>query len=332
MESAHVQAGDIRMHYLHAGTGSPIVLVHGFPQTSYEWRFVAPRLAEHHAVYAIDTRGHGGTDKPADGYTRADLAADIVHFLDALDLEQATIVGHDWGGIIACKLALDWPDRVSRLALVDTICTGWPSFVDYYYWFMAAPLPERFLATYHRQWIETLFTGTSDPPIPAAPESSRHAAERAVPVPWATRQDVDVYAAAVADPAVHAADIAYYRSLPFHRVIADAAAPGGERYERVTQEEMARLWLENRAGKQYLDYAPEDRHKQYPGPALWLYSEAFLRRAKCTIENGVPVGEPAFEIFPRLFPRLEMEGVAAGHFLPEEVPELVADRILRFVS
>src|SRR4051812_40015568 len=170
MASAFVQAGDIRMHYRHAGSGPPGLLVHGYPETSYEWRFVGPLLAERFTAYAPDTRGHGETDKPPTGYTRAELAADLVHFLDALGLEQAAVVGHDWGGMISLKLALDWPERVSRLAMVDTICTGWPAFVDYYYWFMAEPLPERFFARYHRQYIETLFRGTSDPPIPNAPE------------------------------------------------------------------------------------------------------------------------------------------------------------------
>ncbi|HLY84840.1 MAG TPA: alpha/beta fold hydrolase, partial [Acidimicrobiales bacterium] len=242
MKSAHVQAGDIRMHYRHAGTGSPVVLIHGYPQTSHEWRTVGPLLAGSHSVFAVDTRGHGGTDKPPNGYTRAQLAGDVVNFLDALGLEDAAIVGHDWGGIIACKLALDWPERVSRLVMLDTICTGWPPFVDYYYWFMAAPLPERFFARYHRQYIETLFTGVSDPPIPPAPESSWHAAERRTPSAWATADDVAVYADAIADPAVQAADIAYYRSLSFHRVLPDPSAPHGERYEPLSHEDMAQMW------------------------------------------------------------------------------------------
>jgi pimeloyl-ACP methyl ester carboxylesterase len=181
MESAHVQAGDIRVHYRHAGTGTPVILIHGYPETSHEWRIVGPLLARSHSVFALDTRGHGGTDKPGDGYTRRQLAADIVNVLDALGLDDAAIVGHDWGGIIACKLALEWPERVSRLAMVDTICTGWPPFVDYYYWFMAAPLPEQFFARYHRQYIETPVHRRQRPTHPAgarelvAPDGAQNA-------------------------------------------------------------------------------------------------------------------------------------------------------------
>src|SRR5216683_523751 len=84
MESRFVDTGDIRMHYYHAGSGDPVILIHGFPETAYEWRHQVPALAEGFEVFAVDTRGHGQSDKPKTGYTRADLAQDIVNFMDAL--------------------------------------------------------------------------------------------------------------------------------------------------------------------------------------------------------------------------------------------------------
>ena len=139
-----VQTADLRMHYLQRGTGDPVVLIHGFPETSYSWRHQLAALSEHYAVFAPDTRGFGQTDKPGTRVTRQILAQDVINFMDALGLERAAIVGHDWGGIVAFKLAIDWPHRVTRLALLDTLCTVWPRLAQHGYWFKAEPFPEEF--------------------------------------------------------------------------------------------------------------------------------------------------------------------------------------------
>src|SRR5215212_6969121 len=146
MHSAFVQTRDLRMHYLQAGTGSPVILIHGFPETSYEWRNQFPVLAEHFAVFAPDTRGFGRTDKPDIRVSRSLLAGDIINFMDALGIEQAAVVGHDWGGIIAFKLAIDYQQRVTRLALLDTLCTVWAPRAIHGYWFKARGLAEEFFA------------------------------------------------------------------------------------------------------------------------------------------------------------------------------------------
>src|SRR5438105_1133162 len=171
MQSSFVQTSDLRMHYLQAGTGEPVILIHGFPETSFEWRKQFPALGEQFAVFAPDTRGFGQTDKPDIRVSRQLLAGDIVRFMDALGIEQAAVLGHDWGGIIAFKLAIDWPERVSRLALLDTLCTVWAPRAVHGYWFKARPLPEEFFARYHRQFIEGICTGASDPELPPRPES-----------------------------------------------------------------------------------------------------------------------------------------------------------------
>ena len=245
MESLHVQTADLRMHYLQEGTGEPVIFLHGFPETSYEWRKQFPALAGDYALFAPDTRGFGGTDKPGVRVNRTMLAQDIVNFMDALDIERAAVVAHDWGGIIAFKLAIDWPERVSRLAMLDTLCTVWAPAGAHGYWFKAEPLPEEFFAAHHRGFIESIFTGGSEPPLPGRPQSPWPSA-RPNPnaSPWATPEDIEEYARAFADPLSHFHAISYYRyGLPFHRVVEDASAPHGERYESLSERDVAEMWL-----------------------------------------------------------------------------------------
>ena len=91
MSSGHlVQTADLRMHYLQRGTGEPVVLIHGFPETSYSWRHQLAALSEHYAVFAPDTRGFGQTDKPGIRVTRQILAQDVINFMDAFMIPVAS--------------------------------------------------------------------------------------------------------------------------------------------------------------------------------------------------------------------------------------------------
>jgi pimeloyl-ACP methyl ester carboxylesterase len=105
----------LRMSVTEAGTGEPILLLHGFPQSSREWERVMPRLARHAHVIAPDLRGAGLTDAPRRGYERRTLQADVEALLDALALDRVTIVAHDWSALIAFALAIEKPERVERL-------------------------------------------------------------------------------------------------------------------------------------------------------------------------------------------------------------------------
>jgi len=318
------------MHYYHAGKGEPVILIHGFPETAYEWRSQLPALGERFEVFAIDTRGHGKTEKPKTGYTRADLAQDIVNFMDALHLETARVVAHDWGGIIAVKLVLDHGQRISRLALMDTICTGWPVSTNYYFWFQSPGLAEQFFPRYGQQFIEMLIGGSANlPPEPESPWSKMSTVVK----PWASAVDIDHYASETLNPDVQAADCRYYRALPFHRVIPDPAAPNGERYERVTPQEMSRQWLAGERRGEYLDYGVEDRHKQYPKPTLWIYSDRHTARPGTTIQpDGTLSGDPAWDSFRRHFPDLKAISACSGHFMAEEIPDWTNTRLLEFLG
>jgi pimeloyl-ACP methyl ester carboxylesterase len=322
-----VRVGDIDVHYRSWGSGRPIVALHGWPETSYEWRQVGPLLAAagNWQVLAPDTRGHGQTSAPPSGYTRGELAADVVGFMDALGIERAPVVAHDWGGIIAFKVAVDHGDRVERLALLDTITTGWPCFVDYFYWFMVPGLPERFFTQHAENFIRTIIGRRGTPPLPPPPECPFNMPPELLAVrEWARDTDVEEYVSPYRNPAEIAATCNYYRSLRFNRVIDDSAAPHGERYEPVSHEDMAAAWLAGKAGGEYLDYGVEDRHKTYGGPTLWISSSG--------VAAAAGDDDPAFANFRRHFPDLTFEVVEAGHFLCEEAPELTTEALSRFLA
>lgn len=120
-EHVQVQAGALSMHTLVAGPpdAPPVILLHGFPDSSHGWRRVLPLLAVDHRVYAPDLRGYGGTDAPPQGYTLDVLAQDIVHFMDALGLDQVDLIGHDWGAGITWQLASALPERFTSVTALS---------------------------------------------------------------------------------------------------------------------------------------------------------------------------------------------------------------------
>jgi haloacetate dehalogenase len=158
-ESIKVQETEIFVRY--GGHGPALLLLHGFPQTHVMWRHVAPVLAAHFSVVCADLRGYGASGKPHSSpdhspYSKRTMARDMVQVMQVLGFDQFSIAGHDRGGRVGYRLALDHPERVERLALLDIIPTSdafdradarfalafWP-------WSLLAqpaPLPERLIA------------------------------------------------------------------------------------------------------------------------------------------------------------------------------------------
>jgi haloacetate dehalogenase len=114
---------DIRMHYVRAGDGPPLFLLHGWPQTSHCWHKVLGPLAETHTVIAPDLRGYGRTDKPKTGFDKRTMAADVAALAEHLGFARTAVAGHDRGGRVAHRWALDRPDQVERLAVLDIVPT-----------------------------------------------------------------------------------------------------------------------------------------------------------------------------------------------------------------
>lgn len=110
----------LRMNVGEAGSGEPALLLHGFPQSSREWTRVIPHLAGSARVIVPDLRGAGLTDAPAGRYDLTALRGDLVAMLDELELERAALVAHDWSALVAFSLALEHPERVSRLVVLST--------------------------------------------------------------------------------------------------------------------------------------------------------------------------------------------------------------------
>ena len=124
-QHAFADLGDVRLHYVTAGSGPAVLLLHGWPQTWYMWRDVIPGLAEHYFVIAPDLRGLGDSSRPVAGYDKKTLAQDawrLVH--DVLGRDQLFVAGHDWGGPTAFAVAAQHRDAVKRLAIFDVPVPG----------------------------------------------------------------------------------------------------------------------------------------------------------------------------------------------------------------
>ena len=123
-----VHANGIKLAVTEAGDGPPVVLVHGFPELAYSWRHQLPALAGAGLrAIAYDQRGYGGSSKPEpiDQYGLTTLVDDLIGLLDAEDIGNAALVGHDWGSIVVWSAALLYPDRVSKVVSLNVPYRGW---------------------------------------------------------------------------------------------------------------------------------------------------------------------------------------------------------------
>ena len=117
----HVDSNGVKIHYITAGEGPLLVMIHGFPDYWYSWRDQIPALAEHFQVVAIDQRGYNLSDQPEGvaAYAMPNLVGDVVAVIDHFGAEKAVVVGHDWGGAVAWNFAMYQPDRLDRLVILN---------------------------------------------------------------------------------------------------------------------------------------------------------------------------------------------------------------------
>jgi haloacetate dehalogenase len=160
-ELTTVDTGEATIRLRRGGSGPPLLLLHGHPQTHAMWHAVAPRLANEFTVVAADLRGYGESSKPPtapdhEPYSKRAMARDQVAVMEALGFEQFNVCGHDRGGRCAYRLALDHSERVLKLAVLDIVPTAemWRrvdmefGLVDWHWFFLAQPhpFPERLIA------------------------------------------------------------------------------------------------------------------------------------------------------------------------------------------
>jgi haloacetate dehalogenase len=146
-ERKRVQTPGAEIELVSGGSGPPVLLLHGYPQTHAMWHLVAPRLAEDFTVVATDLRGYGDSSKPFGDedhstYSKRTMAADGVLVMESLGFDSFAVVGHDRGARVGHRMALDHPDRVTKLAVLDIVPTrhifetvGKDLATAYYHWF-----------------------------------------------------------------------------------------------------------------------------------------------------------------------------------------------------
>jgi len=192
----------VRLHYVIGGTGSPILLVHGFPETWYAWRKVMPLLAKRHTVIVPDLRGAGGSDRPAGPYDTGTMAEDLHQLVLQLGFREIDLVGHDVGVAVSYPYAAAHRDEVRHLVLLDVPPQGTAAFEKlrsqaWNWGFQKIPdMPEALVAGRERIYLSEGFYG---------PLSRNKAAF--------TREDVDEYVRAYAAPGAMHAAFQWYRAF-----------------------------------------------------------------------------------------------------------------------
>lgn len=181
-----IQASGATIHARRGGSGPSLLLLHGYPQTHVMWHAVAPRLAEEFTVVAADLRGYGDSGKPPGDpeharYSKREMAQDQVELMEKLGYDSFLVAGHDRGGRVAHRMALDHPKRVRKLALLDIVPTRtmFRSFDQYlatvyFHWFFLIqpqPFPERLLGAEAEYFIRSRFAGLSSGDKPLAEEA-----------------------------------------------------------------------------------------------------------------------------------------------------------------
>jgi haloacetate dehalogenase len=203
-ESVFVEATDIRLHVRLAGTGYPLILLHGWPQTSYCWRKLVPILAPHFRLIAPDLRGFGNSDKPEGPYDKRTVAIDILEMARSLGYDNALVAGHDIGGRVAYRLTLDHPQFVTGLISMagrysplgeDLLFSKEHSRERWYFFFhQIAGLPEALVSGREIIYLEHFYNHWS------------HRAD------WLSREDLEEYAHAFSTPGALRGGFNHYRA------------------------------------------------------------------------------------------------------------------------
>ncbi|MGB8448795.1 MAG: alpha/beta hydrolase [Nitrososphaeraceae archaeon] len=196
----------IQMHYVIGGQGNPLVLLHGFPETWYEWRHVMPAFAKNYTVIVPDLRGLGDSSKPLTGYDGKTTAEDLNQLLSQLGFKKILLVSHDIGAQTAFSYAKTHPNNVSKLVIMDYIFPGFlpPQFGQngpWWFTFHQVPnLPEFLVEGKEREYISSFVKMLAYNPSAI------------------TKEDLDIYAEKYSAPGAMRDGFEYYRAFPLDAV------------------------------------------------------------------------------------------------------------------
>ncbi|WP_026369402.1 alpha/beta fold hydrolase [Kallotenue papyrolyticum] len=258
----------IRLHCVSAGQGPLVMLLHGFPECWVSWRHQIPALARHWRVVAPDLRGYNLSDKPAgrQAYAITTLIEDVRQLIEVHGAEQATIIGHDWGGVIAWSLALAHPEHVARLVIINAphprifiqqLLTNARQRLrsSYAFFFQLPYLPEVVLRVGDGRLLERMIRGTSTVPEAFSPEV------------------MAAYRHALGQPGARTAALNYYR----------AAARYGLRFwlnlDPVIRQPTLLIWgqrdvaLDQELNKDLERYVPHLQRLVLPAASHWIHEE-----------------------------------------------------------
>jgi pimeloyl-ACP methyl ester carboxylesterase len=275
----------VRLHYVEAGSGPLVVMLHGFPEFWYSWRHQLPALAAagFHAI-APDLRGYNLSDKPpgVDAYRLDKLLGDVVGLIQESGAERATVVGHDWGGVLAWQLAMRHPQAIEKLIILNAPhprayfreLRSWRQLLKswYIFLFQLPALPEQMLAAGDFEFLDRLLR--------------RRELHRKV----FTREDVRLYKQALARPGALTAALNYYRALRH-------SLPRALHEASLVQAPTLLLWGERDA---YLSlrltegldaWVPNLRVVRFPDVGHWIQNEVpeQVNRLMIDFLRGMPV-------------------------------------------
>lgn len=202
IDLAAADVGSLRLHLVEAGDGEPVLMLHGWPQHFWCWRYVAPALAERFRVICPDMRGFGWSDVPARGHDPETYATDALALLDALDLERVWLVGHDWGALTSLLLALRHPERVRGLLALN-ITLPW-----------ASPEPRGLLELGRLWYAGVLSTPGVGARLLRRPDVLPRLLNGGTVRPGIAPTDAALYAQRFAEPERARATVALYRTVP----------------------------------------------------------------------------------------------------------------------
>jgi pimeloyl-ACP methyl ester carboxylesterase len=201
---AHV--GNLQLHYVDSGSGPLVFFLHGFPEFWYSWRHQLKALSSSYHAVAVDMRGYNLSSKPESpkSYRASEVAEDIIALADRLGAEKFSVVGHDWGGVIAWRIANRFPDRLEKLVIINAphpaimrrelLHNPKQLLASSYILFLRLPGSERMLRAFDFRLLRPIL-------------------DRGLEKGYFTQQDVDAYVAAWSQPGALRGSVAYYKAI-----------------------------------------------------------------------------------------------------------------------